>query len=72
MDIWYVLYALYVLAQVQCFDAAGTKLEFTILETFGFLPVPDMLKEGAISEVEVRTNGNYGSYGGTVRVITCD
>lgn len=38
---------------MQCFDAAGTKLEFKPLETFGFLPVPETLKEAAISEVEV-------------------
>ena len=56
---------MYVLAQVQCFDAAGTKLEFTTLETFGFLPVPDMLKEGAVSEVEVSKNrsGVIDTYG---------
>eukprot|EP00904_Undaria_pinnatifida_P005680 jgi/Undpi1/2241/HiC_scaffold_12.g05627.m1 len=52
-------------AQVQCFDAAGTKLEFTTLETFGFLPVPDMLKEGAVSEVEkVKTNPRSTVYRG--------
>ncbi len=40
--------------QVQCFDSSGTKVEFQPLETFGFLPVPEVLMEDALRGVEVR------------------
>lgn len=40
--------------QVQCFDGTGTRLEFQAQETFGFIPVPDVLMEQAIRNVEVR------------------
>lgn len=42
------------LLQVQCFDSSGTRLEFQALETFGFLPVPEILMEEAMHGVEVR------------------
>lgn len=38
---------------MQCFDSSGTRLEFQELETFGFLPVPEVLLEEAIRGVEV-------------------
>ncbi|CAB1115637.1 unnamed protein product [Ectocarpus sp. CCAP 1310/34] len=47
-----VFSALKGLAQVQCFDSSGTRLEFQELETFGFLPVPEVLLEEAIRSVE--------------------
>ena len=40
--------------QVQCFDSSGTKLEFQAMETFGFLPVPEIMMEDAMRSVEVR------------------
>lgn len=40
--------------QVQCFDSSGTKVEFQPMETFGFLPVPEVLMEDALRGVEVR------------------
>lgn len=38
---------------MQCFDSSGTRLEFQELETFGFLPVPEVLLEEAVRGVEV-------------------
>ncbi|CAN0404425.1 unnamed protein product, partial [Ectocarpus sp. 12 AP-2014] len=52
-------------AQVQCFDSSGTRLEFQELETFGFLPVPEVLLEEAIRGVErVKSNPRSKVYRG--------
>ncbi|CAM9240672.1 unnamed protein product, partial [Hapterophycus canaliculatus] len=53
------------LAQVQCFDSSGTRLEFQALETFGFLPVPEILTQDAIRGVEkVKSNPRSKVYRG--------
>ncbi|CAM9940844.1 unnamed protein product [Ectocarpus sp. 12 AP-2014] len=50
---------------VQCFDSSGTRLEFQELETFGFLPVPEVLLEEAIRGVErVKSNPRSKVYRG--------
>lgn len=40
---------------MQCFDSSGTKLEFQEMETFGFLPVPEIMMEDAMRGVEVKS-----------------
>lgn len=56
-------------AQVQCFDGSGTRLEFQAQETFGFIPVPDVLMEQAVRNVEVRAKicvNRHSSYPSSV------
>lgn len=42
------------LTQAQCFDADDTRMEFQVLETFGFLPVPPILMGEARERIEVK------------------